>query len=90
MLQKATFRRLLIVATMLTVLTAASPAAALAENIGGGPKPVTQTLHGAARGSGREAAPLASVAQRNRAPGFEPGRRGSIPLGGSHNTSERR
>jgi hypothetical protein len=37
MLQKATFRRLLIVATMLAALAAASPVAALAENVGNGP-----------------------------------------------------
>jgi hypothetical protein len=37
MLQKATFRRLLIVATMLAALAAASPLAALAENVGNGP-----------------------------------------------------
>jgi hypothetical protein len=37
MLQKATFRRLLIVATMLAALAAASPLAALAENAGNGP-----------------------------------------------------
>jgi hypothetical protein len=37
MLHKATFRRLLTVAIMLAALAAASPAASLADNIGGGP-----------------------------------------------------
>jgi hypothetical protein len=37
MLQKGTFRRLFIVATMLAALAAASPLAALADNAGGGP-----------------------------------------------------
>lgn len=37
MLQKATFIRLLIVATMLAALAAASPLAALADNVGTGP-----------------------------------------------------
>jgi hypothetical protein len=37
MLQKATFRRLFAVAVMLAALAAASPAASLADNIGGGP-----------------------------------------------------
>jgi hypothetical protein len=37
MLHKGTFRRLLAMATMLGVLAATSPAASLAENIGGGP-----------------------------------------------------
>jgi hypothetical protein len=37
MLQKATFRRLFAVAIMLAALAAASPVAALADNIGGGP-----------------------------------------------------
>jgi hypothetical protein len=36
-LYKATFRRLIVVAVMLAALAAASPVAALAENIGGGP-----------------------------------------------------
>jgi hypothetical protein len=37
MLHKATFRRLFAVAFMLGVLAATSPAASLAQNIGGGP-----------------------------------------------------
>jgi hypothetical protein len=37
MLQKATFRRLLTVAIMLAAVAAASPVAALADNVGGGP-----------------------------------------------------
>jgi hypothetical protein len=37
MLHKATFRRLLAVVIMLAALAAASPVAALADNIGGGP-----------------------------------------------------
>jgi hypothetical protein len=36
-LHKATFRRLFAVAVMLGVLAATSPAASLAENVGGGP-----------------------------------------------------
>ena len=37
MLHKTTFRRLLAVAVMLGVLAATSPAASIAENIGGAP-----------------------------------------------------
>jgi hypothetical protein len=36
-LHKTTFRRVFIVAVMLAALAAASPVAALADNIGGGP-----------------------------------------------------
>ena len=37
MLHKTTFRRLFVVAVMLVALAAASPVAALADNVGGGP-----------------------------------------------------
>jgi hypothetical protein len=36
-LHKTTFRRLLVMAVMLAALAAASPMAALADNVGGGP-----------------------------------------------------
>jgi hypothetical protein len=36
-LHKTTFRRLFVVAVMLAALAAASPVAALADNVGGGP-----------------------------------------------------
>lgn len=37
MLHKTTFRRLFVAAVMLAALAAASPVAALADNVGGGP-----------------------------------------------------